>query len=154
MEPSCLNYTERTATQADYIFLFQLKKKTEYDVIEQVFGWYDHIQQDIHAKEWQEGKPTVIEIDGVRAGSYWLNEESDHFYLGRFYILPEFQNKGLGSRILKQCIAIANGKKKPIKLCYLVNNKVGALYRRYGFQEVSKDQHFFYMTYVSHCDSK
>lgn len=43
--------TTRDATAADFEFLYQLKKKAEYDAVEAVFGWDEVTQRAIHQQE-------------------------------------------------------------------------------------------------------
>jgi len=49
----------------------------------------------------------IIEIEGIRAGSLTLHKKNNE--LG-YWLLPEFQNKGIGSKAVKQFIEI---NKKP-----------------------------------------
>jgi GNAT superfamily N-acetyltransferase len=57
----------------------------------------------------------------------------DHVRFGEFYLSPERQRKGLGSRVLEQCLSLADAEKTRIRLEYLKWNPVGTLYRRHGF---------------------
>jgi GNAT superfamily N-acetyltransferase len=59
------------------------------------------------------------------------------------YLFPESQRRGLGSRILKHCLGLADRKGRPVKLEYLKWNPVGALYQRHGFIVVREtDSHW------------
>ncbi|TPA58850.1 N-acetyltransferase, partial [Vibrio parahaemolyticus] len=60
----------REAIDEDYEFLFELKKAAEYEPVKAVFGWEENVQQEIHRNEWNEAKPTIIEIEGAPVGSY------------------------------------------------------------------------------------
>lgn len=138
-------YKTRKAENSDYEFLFELKKAAEYQPIKEVFGWDENIQREIHRKEWQEDKPTIIEIDGVAVGSYLVQFHPEHLYFGRFFLLPHYQGKGIGSQVLGAVIELASQNSLPIKLCYLQGNRVGQLYSRLGFEVTGEDPQFVHM---------
>ncbi len=140
-----MNYLEREASNNDFDFLFELKKEAEYEAVLHVFGWDETFQRQLHEQEWKKAKPTVIESCGKKVGSYLFQPTEDGFYFGRFFLLQEFQGQGIGSSILKSCIAKAG--QETIFLCYLHGNHVHSLYERHGFEVTCKDEHFVYMKY-------
>ncbi|ELA9866664.1 TPA: GNAT family N-acetyltransferase [Vibrio parahaemolyticus] len=135
----------REAIDEEYEFLFELKKAAEYEPVKAIFGWDENVQKEIHRNEWNEAKPTIIEIDGDPAGSYLVQNHPDHLYFGRFFLLPHYQGKGIGSQVLKTVIQLANEKSLPIQLCYLQGNRVGQLYKRFGFEVTRQDEQFVHM---------
>ncbi|MDF4462289.1 GNAT family N-acetyltransferase [Vibrio parahaemolyticus] len=138
-------FDTRKAENDDYEFLFELKKLAEYEPIKAVFGWDENVQRKIHRDEWADDKPTIIQLDGIRIGSYLVQNHSDHLYFGRFFLLPQCQGMGIGSQVLKSIIQLAREKSLPIKLCYLQGNRVGQLYKRFGFEVIEQDEEFVYM---------
>ncbi|EGQ7814867.1 GNAT family N-acetyltransferase [Vibrio parahaemolyticus] len=135
----------REAIDEDYEFLFELKKAAEYEPVKAVFGWEENVQKEIHRNEWNEAKPTIIEMEGAPVGSYLVRAHPEHLYFGRFFLLPACQGKGIGSQVLKTVIQLANEKSLPIQLCYLQGNRVGQLYERFGFEVTSQDEQFVHM---------
>ena len=140
-----MKFSTRSAKDNDYEFLFELKKSAEFEPIKAIFGWNEEIQREIHHDEWGDERPTIIEISGKPIGSFLLQNEIDHFYFCRFFLLPGLQGKGIGSQVLEHCLNIADGEKKPINLCYLQGNRVGGLYSKFGFKVISQDAQFVYM---------
>ncbi|MYM58678.1 GNAT family N-acetyltransferase [Vibrio sp. OCN044] len=138
-------YQTRKANDNDYRFLFELKKSAEYEAVKAVFGWDESVQKEIHRNEWEEERPTIIEVEGVPVGSYLLQLCSDYYYFGRFFLLPEYQSKGIGSQVLESITALSGQKSLPIKLCYLKGNRVGELYERFGFVVTEESEDFVYM---------
>ncbi|NOH31751.1 GNAT family N-acetyltransferase [Vibrio mediterranei] len=138
-----MTYSERAARSNDFDFLFELKKAAEYEAVSRVFGWDESLQRHLHEVEWSQAKPTIIEIDGKRIGSYLLKPQDGGYYFGRFFLLPDYQGKGIGSAVIKDCIGKA--KSQPITLCYLVGNQVHSLYERHGFRVTHQDEHFVHM---------
>ncbi|WP_260258359.1 GNAT family N-acetyltransferase [Vibrio intestinalis] len=139
-------FTTREAESKDYEFLYDLKKAAEFEPVDQVFGWDDVVQCEIHRQEWDEAKPMVIEIDGAPVGSYLVECKEDHLYFSRFFILPEHQGNGIGSEILEQVVDLAEQKGLPVKLRYLQGNRVGQLYMKFGFRVTHQSSQFLNMT--------
>lgn len=150
-----VSLSTRTAGEDDYEFLFQLKKAAEFGPISAVFGWDEALQREFHHDEWSAAKPEVICVNGQRAGSYLVeernirdkltNESYPELYFCRFFLLPEFQGKGIGSAILARCVAQADRRRNLMRLCYLQGNRVGELYQRFGFEIENQDTQFVYM---------
>lgn len=140
-----INYSTREAVESDYEFLFELKKITEKQAIANVFGWDETIQLQIHQQEWEQAKPLIIMVDGEDVGSVLIEQRSDEIYFGRFFILPSYQGQGLGSAVMQNVIEMSQKQQLPISLLYLQGNRVGALYRRHGFEVTSETEQFVYM---------
>ncbi|CAH7035331.1 hypothetical protein VCHA54P500_70078 [Vibrio chagasii] len=64
-----MKHSTRPAQSSDYEFLFELKKAAEFEPIKAVFGWDEQVQRDIHAEEWEEERPEIIEYQGKAIGS-------------------------------------------------------------------------------------
>ncbi|ALM66651.1 Acetyltransferase, GNAT family [Vibrio parahaemolyticus] len=74
-----------------------------------------------------------------------MQAHPEHLYFGRFFLLPSCQGKGIGSQVLKTVIQLANEKSLPIQLCYLQGNRVGQLYKKFGFEVTRQDEQFVHM---------
>lgn len=70
-------------------------------------------------------------VDGIKAGYYRLSSEEGQTELDDFYILPEFRGQGIGTAVLRHCIAQTS---TPMFL-YVFKRNQGAikLYSRMGF---------------------
>ncbi|KXI23773.1 acetyltransferase [Photobacterium sanguinicancri] len=145
--PTSRQFTVRPAVEDDYEFLFDLKKQSEFEPIKAVFGWDESIQRKIHAEEWLEERPLIIESNGKAIGSYLVQHQGDKLYFCRFFILPSYQGFGIGSQILDMAIRQAQQQQLPLTLSYLQSNRVGTLYQRMGFVQTGEDKHFVYMCY-------
>ena len=140
-----MKYSTRPAQSSDYEFLFELKKAAEFEPIKAVFGWDEQVQRDIHAEEWAEERPKIIEYQGKAIGSVLLQNKGSHFYFCQFFLLPEYHGKGVGSKVITDCLAHADKLSKPVELYYLQGNRVGELYLRFGFKITSQNDQFVYM---------
>ncbi|EPJ49691.1 MAG: acetyltransferase [Osedax symbiont Rs2] len=139
-------YSTRGADEEDSEFLFHLKKSAEYAAVKAVFGWDEALQRKLHNVEFAQKRPTIVEVKGQRVGSYLLQEKGNHLYFCRFFLLPEHQGKGIGSKILQQCTNLADKDSRLVKLCYLQGNHVAGLYRRFDFKVSHENSEFVYMS--------
>ncbi|MGF1778927.1 GNAT family N-acetyltransferase [Vibrio nomapromontoriensis] len=142
-----MKYKEQLVSDEDFEFLYALKKAAEYDAVCRVFGWNEKTQRRFHQQEWNEAKPVVVLCNDQKVGSYLFMPDEDGYYFGRFFLLPHVQGYGIGSTILKRCLAKAAGK--TVSLRYLKGNRVHRLYDRHGFQVTKSDKHFVHMQYKS-----
>ena len=117
-------------------FSYQVKKAAEGDYITHMFGWDEDVQRDFHAKAWQEQKPDIIIYDGKPIGTIATVESEDCIEIGQFFILPDYQNKGIGTYLLKSILDKADRLGTNVTLKFLKNNPVQSLYVRHGFQLV------------------
>ena len=75
---------------------------------------------------------TRIYADGCLAGFYRFLPNGDKMELDDLYIFPEFQNRGIGTAVIRDCC-----EKGPVMLyVFRKNTRALALYRRLGFREV------------------
>jgi ribosomal protein S18 acetylase RimI-like enzyme len=87
-------------------------------------------------------KTRLAIVDNKIAGSITLSYNENFCELSGFYVLPEFQGKGIGSRLFK--LAIERSNNTPITLdTYAHNIKTIEIYKRWGF-EIDQTKEPFY----------
>lgn len=75
---------------------------------------------------------TCIHADGAPAGYYRFCENGPRMELDDLYILPPYQNRGIGTAIIKKCCQESD---RPVMLYVFVRNTGAvALYQRLGFR--------------------
>jgi GNAT superfamily N-acetyltransferase len=126
-------------------FCYQVKKAAEGEYITLMFGWDENVQRDFHAKDWQRRKPDIITYDGRPIGTIATSDGEDCVEIGQFFILPDYQNKGIGTHLLKNILDGADESGKDVTLRFLKNNPVKSLYIRNGFRVVHTDEILYYM---------
>lgn len=114
--------------------LYQLNKALidAYESIERID--YDRVLRWVHRKlEACLGEYTVLYADGQKAGYYhFYRKEDGEYELDDLYILPEFQNRGIGSAVIERCLASVNA---PVMLYVFIRNEGAvSLYKRHGFK--------------------
>jgi GNAT superfamily N-acetyltransferase len=118
---------------AAFRYSFAVKQAAMRTYIEPRWGWDDALQKQLH-RERLDAKPFARILWRDRAvGTVSLMRMADHVRFGEFYLFPEYQRLGLGSRILRHCLLLTDATSLPVRLVYLKWNPVGTLYRRHGF---------------------
>ena len=127
---NALTFIPAKAEDADIIFS-QCRELVE--------RYEDPTQVDMaHVLSWLDKKIrrnipqyTCVLCGEEKVAFFSLSEDESTLELDDLYVLKPYRNQGIGSEILKYCIALAN---KPIFL-YVFTGNVGAIqfYRRHGF---------------------
>jgi GNAT superfamily N-acetyltransferase len=133
------------ADEAHREFSYQVKKAAEGEYITLMFGWDEGVQRSYHNNAWQQQKPDVITYDGKLIGSIATMETEDCIEIGQFFILPEYQRKGIGTYLLKNILDKADRMSKNVTLKFLKNNPVESLYVRNDFRLVHTSEVAYHM---------
>jgi GNAT superfamily N-acetyltransferase len=134
----------RQMVEADFELSYRIKKEALGPHVGKRWGWDDDVQRRIHREHWGQRHFLAICVDGIDVGTVWTEAAPDHWRFGESYILPQFQNKGIGSQVLAKAIEDADKTQLPMRLEYLKWSPVGTLYTRHGFRQVAEnDTHYF-----------
>ena len=117
----------RAAVPGDRDFVAAVYDATIRPYAEQTFGVWD---RNTAARRFDPATYWIVRARGVDAGCQQIVDEGTHLQLNVLYILPRFQNAGIGSVLLERMIAAAD---KPIRLRVLRVNPARRLYERHGF---------------------
>jgi len=126
-------------------FSYQVKKEAEGDYITEIWGWDEKIQRDFHTDDWNKRRPKIITYDGKPIGTICIMEYDEYIDVKQFFIMPEYQNKGIGSYLLKGVLDTADRTSRITKLAFLQINPVASLYKRNNFVTVDVKNHFCFM---------
>lgn len=75
----------------------------------------------------------VISLDGTPVGRLFLHETSLELRIMDIAILPEFRNKGIGTKILNDLVHGAHSRNKTLSIHVEIYNPAQKLYERLGF---------------------
>lgn len=134
----------RPAGEDDKDFCFQVKKAALGPYVADTWGWNEADQLEIHHQDWQARKPDIIMLNHVDIGTIEIAIVGDHYHLGEFYLLPEYQGQGIGTHLLHRLTIQADVNNAPIQLRILRANPVRKLYERHGF--VVRDHSLTHLT--------
>ncbi|MBR4083173.1 MAG: GNAT family N-acetyltransferase [Lachnospiraceae bacterium] len=139
-------YGLRAITEQDYDFIYQVKKEAYKKYVEMNFGGWDEEQQQEFFKQfietYKEGA-YIITFQGTDIGFYNDCETEGTYEIGNICILPEYQNRGIGTVILQD--VLEKYADREIRLQYFKQNPVGRLYERLGFQQCGETPYHYQM---------
>jgi ribosomal protein S18 acetylase RimI-like enzyme len=116
------------------------------DVVERQFGAWNVAAQDAFFRDgWNAAAHEIVECDGVAVGYVSVEVRSDLVHLRELVLLPEFQNRGIGTLLVRQVMKHAEERGVPVQLGTLHVNRAADLYRRVGFREIGRtDTHILF----------
>jgi ribosomal protein S18 acetylase RimI-like enzyme len=137
-------YTLRPATADDYDFLFHLIEVCLKEYVEAIWGWDEVFQRNHFAEYFDVNGCQIVQLDGRDAGQLTVVEGDGDLYISGIYLLPEFQNKGQGSILVREVMARAEESGRAVTLQVLKANKSARrLYEKLGFQVTAeRDTHY------------
>lgn len=147
--PDRVRYRLAPAGPSDQQWLDRLRRRVYEDLVMDVLGEWDEVKHQRHCAEcWARGEIALIEVGGVRVGMVQLLERPDAIEIGEIEILPEHQNRGIGSQILRDTIARADAQRRHVVLSVgLENERARRLFERLGFREVSRSETHCHMAH-------
>ena len=137
----------RPAEESDREFLYQVKKQSNFGYISDLWGWDEDFQRREFARDFQQIREfSVITVDGADAGFLQLQSGSDFLNVAEIHLLPPFQGQGIGSAVLRDVQADAEGL--PVLIgCFRANKRAYQLYQRLGFAPITENDTHFILIY-------
>lgn len=141
------NWQLRPAEEMDREFLYQVKKQSNFGYISDLWGWDEDVQRREFAQDFQQIQEfSIITIDGADAGFLQLQKGTDFLNVAEIHLLPPFQSQGVGSAVLKNIQADAEGL--PVLIgCFRANKRAYQLYQRLGFAPITENDTHFILIY-------
>lgn len=140
------NYEFRKVSADDYEYIYQLKKDAYKKYVEENFGVWDEEQQRQFFNRFFDAYKCgmyVITQNGTDIGFYNFELNEDMYEIVNICIIPEYQNRGIGTAILKDILS--ENKDREVHLQYFKQNPVGALYERLGFERCGETNSHYKM---------
>ena len=108
--------------------------------------WNQEMARDSIHDDVVNRRASLILVDEQIAGVIAIRDEPQRLHIEKIYIHPDFQRRGLGTRLLSDVIARAACR--PVTLRVLVVNPARALYERLGFvvTHTTSEYHFMERT--------
>ena len=143
--------TVRPATDSDQPTLFDLHRAVFHGHIEKIWGWDENWQRDNFAAEFAGAATSVIEQNGRIVGYVQILDKEDRIHVQNIAISPEYQGKGIGSRILKNLQLQAAARQVPLRLgAFRTNTLAQKLYERLGFRRTGATDTHIEMSWTGH----
>ncbi|RVU86581.1 N-acetyltransferase [Leucothrix sargassi] len=140
-----MNFELKPALETDIDFAFEAKRQAMGPHITKKWGWDETFQRNLHEQRYSEKPWFIIYLGDDPIGTVSIYELPKHTRFGEFYLLDDYRNKGIGSKILKVFLAECDEQSKSVVLEYLKWNPVGSLYKRNGFEVTSENEIHYFM---------
>jgi ribosomal protein S18 acetylase RimI-like enzyme len=138
----------RPSTEEDFTFLRDLHHRAYRDLIVRQFGaWNDEAQDAFFEQSLREAPFAIIEHDGTRIGAIAVREDTEALHIIELQILPEWQNRGIGTALVREQLEAAESRRKPVRLRVLRQNRARELYERLGFAITGQTQTHYFMAW-------
>ena len=135
----------KNGNQEEIKFIYNLRKKVYQKYIEKIYGeWNEESQKKLFNKFMKENLKNIelIYLKDELVGFYnGKTKDNKSFEIGNICIMPEFQNKGIGTAVLKE-IVFENKEKDIVLNCFKEDSTIGT-YEKMGFEKIMEtEQHY------------
>lgn len=134
-------------TDEDYEFVYEVKKNAYKKYVEECWGAWNEEDQRTYFKKFitTVRDNAYIIMDADKKIGFYNGEvlENGNYEVGNICIIPEYQGKGIGTKILKE--KLDENKDRDIEIQYFKQNPVGVLYERLGFIPNGETQFHYQM---------
>jgi len=137
----------RPVTDADQEFLIGVYAGTRADELAQTnwddsqkdafIRWQYEMQKQEYDARYPDARYNVILVDGVPAGRIWVGADDTQIRLLDIAVIREFQNRGVGTHLLRQLMDEATRDNKPLRhMVFVLNENAFRFYERLGFKTI------------------
>jgi ribosomal protein S18 acetylase RimI-like enzyme len=147
----------RLFSEKDIPFLKKVYFSTREEELKQVSDWTDEMkntflthqfdaQHEYYQKNYVGAKFCVVEHRHKPIGRLYYDENFENgIRIIDIAILPEFQNQGIGSEILKGLFERSKAIQQPVTIHVESFNPAMNLYKRLGFQKISETNGVYHL---------
>ena len=107
----------RPATMADADFVCRVAEATMRGYVEQTWGKFDpEVNRKTLSEKIAAGHCSIITYRNADAGILSVQRLESHIQLDQVYVLPEYQNQGIGTSLVRALAREASEAGKPLRL--------------------------------------
>lgn len=137
----------RPVSESDNDFLLSVYGSTRADELAQVewaegqqemfLRWQFDMQRREYSARFPDADYRVIIIDQQPAGRIWVGSDNEQIRLLDIALLPQFQNRGVGTALLQKLMTYAENEGKALRhMVFVLNNDADRFYERLGFKKI------------------
>lgn len=131
------------------IHTYTLHAATICPAVAATWGWDDAFQADRFRQHFVASANQIIVVGDQDVGVLKLEERDGACFIGLVEIAPAYQNRGLGSQVIRDVVAAAFDKGRAVSLHVLKANQAARrLYERLGFRITEERAERFVMRLV------
>ncbi|HEU4766728.1 MAG TPA: GNAT family N-acetyltransferase [Pyrinomonadaceae bacterium] len=111
--------------------------------------WQFEMQQKEYQARFPDARYDVILVDGVPAGRIWVGADDKQIRLLDIAIMGQFQNRGVGTVLLRQLMDEATRTNKVLRhMVFVLNDNAHRFYERLGFTVIEDLGGYKHMEWV------
>lgn len=101
------------------------------------------IQHDAYQKQFKQADFDLVLSKGEPIGRFYVDRTEDGILVIDISLLPEFQNRGIGSALLQGVLAEAAQASRAVRLSVTRDNPAQRLYQRLGFVQIGESGFYY-----------
>jgi len=137
----------RPVAESDDDFLLTVYASTREDELAQTawtvdqkrdfLRWQLNLQRREYETRFPDAEYRIIVVDQQPAGRIWVGADKEQIRLLDIALLPEFQNRGVGTILLRRLMERADNEGKALRhMVFVLNNNADRFYERLGFKKI------------------
>jgi ribosomal protein S18 acetylase RimI-like enzyme len=128
----------RPAAPEDFDMALNLYLITMKPLTAELMIWDENKQTSAFTEQWKVEDVQIILLEGRKVGWLQTAETASEIFLQQLFVSPEYQGRGIGSKVLQTLLQHWERTGKPVGLTVLKNNPARRLYERHGFTVVGE----------------
>lgn len=138
----------KNGNQEEIKFIYNLKKEVYKSQIKKLYGeWNEENQKKLFDKFMKENSKNIelMHLKGESIGFYnGKNKDDNTFEIGNICVKPEYQNKGIGTAVLKEILFEHKGQNVKLQV-FKINEKAIKLYEKIGLKKIEQTKTHYIM---------
>ncbi|QUH20379.1 GNAT family N-acetyltransferase [Alkaliphilus sp. B6464] len=146
-----MGYSLRPITVDDKNFIYDVKKSSNYEYINRIWGWDEDYQRRDFDSDFNDNFNDfcIICVNGSDVGFLQTNTTINSVNITEIHIIPTFQGKRIGKNILQDIISKALSEDKTITIgCFKENEGGKRLYLQLGFSIIKTTATHYEFQYI------
>ena len=116
--------------------------------LEAFVKWQFELQRAEYQARYPDAEYDLILVDDRPAGRIWIGRDAEQIRLLDIAVLPEFQNRGVGTLLLRWLIEESKAANKTLRhMVFVLNNDAHRFYERLGFELIEDFGAYKHMEY-------
>lgn len=101
------------------------------------------LQHNYYQREFPSANFKIIELNNIAMGRIYYNQKNNNLHLIDIALLPEYQRKGIGNKLMQELMSLTAATKGKLILHVDCNNTIRHWYKRLGFKPIPCDVAFY-----------
>lgn len=135
-----MNYEERNAVLSEGEILANIRVQSMKESLEAIGRFDPDTARNRFLSAFKSEETTVILVKSEIIGFYVIQNKEDSIYLAHLYLLPEYQNYGIGGKVIASIKSKGVEQKMKITVGALRGSKSNDFYMKNGFHKTHEDE--------------